>query len=325
MTNYLLPWLALTAQLPYETGDTILSFMSLFIALGSPMLLVFSLTMTIFNRRWLRKRRKRFVSRFPDGPLVDRVKSATVLLKAAQQAPLRMVQDGGWFASLVLLDSNSNWWRRLSDRLRLTKRKASVSLVAQLTVALVAFIMTTVGSFGTRLGDHAEALAFSSSTLWTWLVPAVCGWVIVGTQGHADGVSEALRADTAYCAPTTAGGDLVAREQQGCFRVADADAEAAREHNLAGFSIDGDEIKLGPAYNYARMHTWRRTAQQLFRAFETAAENLDNNLGLDGNLSDVNGNLTLSHLQNDPNFNRHSLETYWYVLFSGYWFSLSVF
>ncbi|GAB1311470.1 hypothetical protein MFIFM68171_01680 [Madurella fahalii] len=310
-TNYLLPWLALTAQLPYEAGDIIPNIMSFFMAVGSPMLLAFSLMMTIFNRRWIRRKRKRFNSNFPGSQLASRVGDATVLLEAAQQAPLRMSYKRGWLASLVLLGSNRDWWERLSARLLATKRKMTLALVAQLLVAVTAWILTTVGSFGSQLGDHAEALAFSSSALWTWLVSIICGWVIVGTQGHADDVGEALRADAAYRAPAAAGKPLVCRKQEG-FRVADGDDPGVRDFNFAGFGIHGDEIKSGPVYNYARMYTWRHMAQQVFDIFEVAADKLYQQQGLDGNPAATagNGGLTLEALQADPIFDSTRLAAY---------------
>ena len=53
LTSWLLPWLALTAQLPFETRDKQTNFMALLLALGSPSLITFSLALTILNARWI--------------------------------------------------------------------------------------------------------------------------------------------------------------------------------------------------------------------------------------------------------------------------------
>src|SRR5436190_4139942 len=58
-TSWLLPWLALTAQLPYETKDRPTSLLALFLAIGSPMLIIYSLSLTILNARWINKIFKR--------------------------------------------------------------------------------------------------------------------------------------------------------------------------------------------------------------------------------------------------------------------------
>lgn len=56
LTSWLLPWLALTAQLPFATNDTQTNFMVLLLALGSPLLITFSLALTILNSRSINKR-----------------------------------------------------------------------------------------------------------------------------------------------------------------------------------------------------------------------------------------------------------------------------
>ncbi|KAL2259338.1 hypothetical protein VTK26DRAFT_7005 [Humicola hyalothermophila] len=304
-TNYLLPWLALTAQLPYEAGDIIPNLMSFLMALGSPMLLTFSLMMTIFNSRWLRSRCKRLNSQFPNSPLATRLNNAATFLVAAQQVPLRMIPGDGWLASLILLDSNATWWSRLATRLGATRRRPTLSLVAQMLVAVTAWILTIVGSFGSSLGDHAEGLTLSSSTLWTWLVPLIPGWITVGTQARADDISEVLIDDQADRAPSKAG-DPFFKGNQGSFGV--ADLADSRDLSLFGFSIHGDEIKPGPVYNYARIYTWRHAAQRLLSAFEAAASKLQQNQTLSGNLSPTA--LTLADIQADRSLSTKKLSNY---------------
>ncbi|KAK4461196.1 hypothetical protein QBC42DRAFT_270579 [Cladorrhinum samala] len=268
-TNYLLPWLALTAQLPYEAGDIITNIMCFFMGVGSPMTLTFSLMMTIFNRRWLREKVRRFHSEFPGSGLAPRLKDAGHFLEAAQQVPLRMNHGAGWLASLVVLDSNGKWWERLGGRLLATKRGVTLSLVVQILVAVAAWILTIIGTFGSSLGNHAEGLVLSSSTLWTWLVPVICGWISVGTQNKADAVEVALRADDADLAEDE--GVCVPGIQR-AFEVMHPDA--SDQMNLLGCGIHGDETKPGPVYNYARIFTWRHTATQLIACFHSAAAEL---------------------------------------------------
>lgn len=171
VTNYLLPWLALTAQLPYEAGDAVPNIMSFFMALGSPMLITFSLMMTIFNKRWLNRKCKDFNQRHPrSGTLAPRLEGARNFLEAAQQVPIRISRGDGWLASLILMDGNERFWDRVSTHIRDTRRDWTLSLVVQISVAVTSWILTIIGSFGSSLGSHAEALVLSSSSLWTWLV-----------------------------------------------------------------------------------------------------------------------------------------------------------
>ncbi|KAK4226204.1 hypothetical protein QBC38DRAFT_237260 [Podospora fimiseda] len=272
-TNYLLPWLALTAQLPYEAGDIITNIMCFFMGVGSPMTLTFSLMMTIFNRQWLRKKVKRFGHDHPGSVLIPRLNNVSHFLEASQQVPLRMYHGSGWLASLVVLASNGTWWERLSNRLLATKRGVTLSLVVQILVAVTAWILTIIGTFGSSLGNHAEGLVMSSSTLWTWLVPVICGWITVGTQNKADAVEMALVADKAYKPGTSGGVSNGVREIQQAFHVYHPDANDPL--NLFGCGIHGDETKPGPVYNYARIFTWRHTAAKLFSTFEKATVELE--------------------------------------------------
>ncbi|KAK4170508.1 hypothetical protein QBC43DRAFT_250115 [Cladorrhinum sp. PSN259] len=287
-TNYLLPWLALTAQLPYEAGDIITNIMCFFMGVGSPMTLTFSLMMTIFNRRWLREKIRRFHVDYPANGLAPRLKDVSNFLEAAQQVPLRMSYGSGWLASLVLLESNETWWERLSNRLLATKRGVTLSLVVQILVAVTAWILTIIGTFGSSLGNHAEGLVLSSSTLWTWLVPVICGWITVGTQIKADAVERALVADEADKA-TDPG--VCVHDIQKAFSVGHPDAKDGL--NFLGCGIHGDETKPGPVYNYARIFTWRHNATRLLATFQHAAEELQTHLALEK----VQGSVELRELE----------------------------
>ena len=190
VTNYLLPWLALTAQLPYEAGGVVPNIISFCMAVGSPMLITFSLMMTILNRRWFENKYRRLSRPYRNTTFATRLDGAHSLLEAAQQVPIRMALRNGWLASLILLPSNEQWWSRLSSHVEATRRSLTLSLVAQSSVAVIAWVLTIIGSFGTALGSHAEGLVLSSSTLWTWLVgyprltahPEFCSDSRVGTS-----------------------------------------------------------------------------------------------------------------------------------------------
>ena len=50
---------------------------------------------------------------------------------------------------------------------------------------------------------------------------------------------------------------------------------------MFNLSIYGDEIQPGPVYNYARVFTWRLTAQRLLHYFDTAADNFAARRGME--------------------------------------------
>lgn len=172
-TSYLLPWLALTAQLPYETGSAGADIMSVCIGLGSPMLMIISLMMTILNKRWIRKKFGWSLSearRIHAHGMEARAQAAMVIAEDAQQVPVRLIQRDGWLARQIVLDVYTTWWVDAAESLKSTRRGVTLSLVAQLLVAVISWILTIVGSLTKNVGDTAEALALSSGSLWIWLV-----------------------------------------------------------------------------------------------------------------------------------------------------------
>ncbi|KAI6826728.1 hypothetical protein KC332_g1721 [Hortaea werneckii] len=204
MTNYFLPWLALTAQLPYETGDPWSNVLSFCMAVGSPTLVTYSLTITILNRFWANKSfgslRRR--TEQPDinnryAGFFQRIIAVQYLLQEAQQVPLMLSMEAGWLSSLLVLPANSAWWHTLRESLRATRRGVTASLVAQVMLAATAFLFTIIASFQAELGDPSTALQIASGSLWIWLIPIISGWVTVGTQHSHNTIRNALEAQHA--------------------------------------------------------------------------------------------------------------------------------
>jgi len=177
MTNYLFPWLALTAQLPFETGDLWSNTMSFCLAVGSPALATYSLSITILNRYWVRKRFGSLLSkartlsvRQKYRAYEDRTRAARYLLQEAQQVPLRASQEKGWLSSLILVPRNDEWWEHLESRLKSTRRGVTASLVAQMLLASVTYLFTVITSLVASLVDASTGLQIASGSLWIWLV-----------------------------------------------------------------------------------------------------------------------------------------------------------
>ncbi|KAI0430330.1 hypothetical protein F5Y09DRAFT_356054 [Xylaria sp. FL1042] len=194
-TNYLLPWLALTAQLPFETGENevIANVMSFCYAVGSPMLITYSLATTILNQHWLRGKFLKLEA--SDRPLRLTSKNVRIFLQESQQLPLRLSQENGSLASLIILPDNADWWEKLKNSILLTRRGVTLSLIAQIIVAVVSWILTVISAFVSSLGNASEALALSSGSLWVWLVPIIYGWIAVGTQREYGTITKALKRD----------------------------------------------------------------------------------------------------------------------------------
>ena len=198
LTSWLLPWLALTAQLPFETKDKQTNFMALLLALGSPSLGVFSLTLTILNCRWINQIFRHVGDNNKSlRPLCSlqtkAIKAARVFLIESQSIPIQVFNGSRReLAQLVVCPENWIWWCSIRKEIQKTKREWTYSLYAQVgwvcasqLVAIVYFF--TSASFNTGIG-----VGLAINSLWIWMIPVILGWVYVGTQTSAGSIKAGL-------------------------------------------------------------------------------------------------------------------------------------
>jgi len=151
--------------------------MSFCLAVGSPALITYSLTLTILNRFWIQQRFDKLYDDFKNkgasqryDEYGSRIRNMQYFLQEAQQISIRASQSQGWLSSLIVLPQNNDWWEKLKGRLQTTRRNATASLIWQMFVAIVAYSLTSASSFMASLGNHSSALQIASGTLWVWLV-----------------------------------------------------------------------------------------------------------------------------------------------------------
>lgn len=151
--------------------------MSGLLAVGSPALITYSLTVTILNRssayrRFEKLRSDIFASkaykRYPGLPKT--IKEARYIMQEMQQMPMRVCQDEGWLSSLVVLPDNFSWWQRVRIELQKARRGVTASLFAQIATVIIAWLMTVISTFVANLGDVDAALQLSSGSVWLWMV-----------------------------------------------------------------------------------------------------------------------------------------------------------
>lgn len=195
LTSWLLPWLALTAQLPFETKDKQTNLMALFLALGSPLLINFSLALTILDARWINRKFRHIKedskrSR-PRLPLQTKaIKAARVILIESQHIPIQIFNGPRReFAHLVVCPENSAWWHSLRKEIQKTKREWTYSLYAQIGWVCVSQLVAIVDffTFNTSIG-----IGLAINSLWVWMIPVVLGWVYIGTQTSAGSIEAAI-------------------------------------------------------------------------------------------------------------------------------------
>ncbi|KAF9062644.1 hypothetical protein BDP27DRAFT_1427702 [Rhodocollybia butyracea] len=178
MTTWLLPWLALIAQLPFEANGS-MNLLSACLSIGSPALAAYSIALTAFNRRYIsiafRQIKEIAQNNARCRYMVERVDAAAFILQESQQCPMRANQKAGELASLIILDEDNcqqKFWLTAEKDLRNTRRGFTQSFLAQ--------------------GSPDVGLQFASSTVWSWMFPVVFGYVRVGSQCKVGTIKKAL-------------------------------------------------------------------------------------------------------------------------------------
>lgn len=204
LTSWLLPWLALTAQLPFETKDKQTNFVALLLALGSPSLITFSLILTILEARWI-NREFRHIKEInkslrpcpPRQTQTKAIKAARVFLIESQHIPIQIFNGPRReFARLVVCPENWAWWHSLRKEIQKTKREWTYSLYAQIGWVCVSQLLAIVDFFTSASFNTGIGIGLAINSLWIWMIPVVLGWVYVGTQTSAGSIEAALASTT---------------------------------------------------------------------------------------------------------------------------------
>ncbi|RYO19282.1 hypothetical protein AA0111_g10456 [Alternaria arborescens] len=202
----------------------------------------------------------------------EAIHSAEYFLCGSQQSPIRINQDE--LQKLFEEDPKRlrDRWQPLKKGLQNTRRKYTFSLFAQTFFAVAAWLLTFIGSYVTSLGQYSEALLLSSGTLWTWLIPIVYGWMTVGTQSGKDTVQHAIQGKRINGASP-----LRALEARSGFMRTSTKTNEYQPmdvHDALWGSLQGDEARQGPLYNYARILTFPRLRDTIVHKFNTKVKPL---------------------------------------------------
>lgn len=196
--SWLLPWLALTSQLPFETRSKSMNWQSLLLGLGSPLLIIYSLAITILNARAINKETRQLYEDNDElqRPLqIEVIQAARVLLIEGQSVPLQVVngQDRE-FAQLICHPANAGWWTSTANEVLKTRKEWTYALVAQLIMVIIAQIFSIVDFITYPADQDTISVGLGINSLWIWMIPVAFGWVKVGTQTSAGSIKAALKA-----------------------------------------------------------------------------------------------------------------------------------
>ncbi|KAJ7136667.1 hypothetical protein C8R44DRAFT_868792 [Mycena epipterygia] len=183
IATWLLPWVALIAQLPFEASGW-MDLLSGFLCVGSPVLAAYSLALTAFNRHYISHEFRQLRNRAEREThnqyhyMVERVDAAAFILQEAQQCPMRANQRTGEIASLIDLEN--------------TRRGFTYSFLAQVLLAFLTYLISFIAAVHDSLGSPDVGLQYASSTVWSWMFSIVFGYIRVGTQYKAGCIKAAL-------------------------------------------------------------------------------------------------------------------------------------
>ncbi|KAJ6496198.1 hypothetical protein C8R45DRAFT_1211840 [Mycena sanguinolenta] len=218
LTTWLLPWIALIAQLPFEAGGW-MDLLSACLCVGSPALATYSLALTAFNRRYISDKFKELKERAETDTqlryryMAERLDAAAFVLQESQQCPMRADQRTGELASLVVLPDRQNFWLIAKKDLDNTRRGFTYSFLAQTILAFMSYLISLITAVNSRQGPDA-GVQFASSSLWLWMFPIVFGYIRVGSQCKAGAVKEAL-VDNPIISQRSVSGSREVRYQKG--------------------------------------------------------------------------------------------------------------
>ncbi|KAG8851165.1 hypothetical protein FRB91_008359, partial [Serendipita sp. 411] len=247
-TGWLLPFLALLAQLPYESNGIWHNLMCLFLTVGSPPLAMYSLALTLLNSRYAKQLLDELpVPKDPEENLQFTEFKASVFqtLKVSQQEPFgvaaRTATSSEDFAIV------RSWWRSVHHSLKKSARWFTASLATQAAWAIIAFAFTWVDAFGSsKIGTKVTAYGLAIALCWSWVTVIVLGWFFAGVSLSHSPITDAIeQADHAH-------EDAFPRITTHRRERNDQD----RSHFAISRPIAGDVEHAGPVYNYARLFVW---------------------------------------------------------------------
>ncbi|KAJ7124225.1 hypothetical protein C8R44DRAFT_875283 [Mycena epipterygia] len=201
IATWLLPWVALIAQLPFEATGW-MDLLSGFLCIGSPALAAYSL----LRNRAERETHKQYQY------MVERGDAAAFILQGTQQCPMRANQRNGELASLIVLDDGriDNFLKTAAKDFNNTHRGFTYSFLAQgkihtsvnsdteapptVLLTFLTYLISFIAAVLESLGSPTDVtLQFAGSTVITYLQVPNCLWVyLCSSQDKAGSIKAAL-------------------------------------------------------------------------------------------------------------------------------------
>ncbi|OCL03560.1 hypothetical protein AOQ84DRAFT_266327, partial [Glonium stellatum] len=266
-SSWLVPWLVLVAQSPFETKDPWGNFMAFFLAVGSPMLITYSLAITVLNARWINDefRNLKVWNKELGGQMIGVLDDVSQFLVGSQSVPIQLVLgQKKEFVQLIVDPTKKNWWQHLVREMKNTEREWTYSLRFQIVGGFVVQLLAVIIFFDTSDDIYSiGTIGVTVNCLWTWMISICLAWVWVGSQKSHSTIRNAL---DKHAEPN---GDVNTnlRERSNVANVP-IFTTARLPDKCFHLSIAGDAILPGPIHNYARLWTHMAVARELVKGFK---------------------------------------------------------
>lgn len=251
---WLLPWLALLSQLPYGAKHRADNLMSMLLAVGSPTLAAYSVALTILNSRWVADRFSNIS--YPNADY------ARLILSSLQHVSLKVTNEDGLLASLIVLPENDDWWQDLIERLDFT-HTWSISAATSISWVFIAYIFTIVGTYTSHEDGNSLPDGPSVGSIWLWLLPVVIAWLQIEPKCDSRRLKKAMARANAIAFVATS---------HGATRLVTHARALSIEVRESGNSSNSVEDGTAPIFNYARFLPWTHDVEVMRAAFLSASQ-----------------------------------------------------
>ncbi|KAJ7260746.1 hypothetical protein C8J57DRAFT_1636862 [Mycena rebaudengoi] len=292
-STWLLPFLALVSQLPFNGTNRRENAVAMLLNVGSSTLAAYSVILTALNNNWIAHRFSHMS--FPNA------QSAVRILSTLQQVPLTVNVEETLLSSLVVLPENDQWWSELILWLEINQVHTWTFVnIASIGWVVIAFTLTVIDTFTNIVNNSAPPLnsnGLAVAFAWLWLLPVIISWLQVGPRCDPLTLNRALQhANTTVYAATANGppvpSDLVSNSH-------------AISVSRFPHSLRTDEHAPSPINNYARIFSWALAVERVYVVFREASRRTELRLPVNPNSIWIKGN---RDIQIQPENRRGSLD-----------------
>ncbi|KAJ7257662.1 hypothetical protein C8J57DRAFT_1721033 [Mycena rebaudengoi] len=256
-STWLLPFLALVSQLPFNGNNRRENSMAVLLNVGSPTLAAYSVILMALNNNWI-------VHRFSHISYPN-ARNAARILSTLHQVPLTVIVEEALLSSPVVLPENDQWWSVFILWLEVNGGHTWTFVnIASIGWVVIAFSLTVIDTFTINntappLNSNGLAVAFA----WLWLLPVIISWLQVGRKADSFTLHRAFQNANSSVYAASANGRSVPVDS-----VSNSHAIAVARYP---HSRRTDEHAPSPINNYARIFSWTLAADRVYVVFREAS------------------------------------------------------